>query len=284
MSRFSYFSWAVQRCLRRAPDKTCPGCGSSDGRIVKRKYIVTSLRECSICRLRYRLPKDDPESTQKFYAEESYKQGFTTDLPSAVELQSMLESKFAGSEKDFSHRIDTLRGAGLRCGARILDFGCSWGYGSWQMREAGFEVLSYEIGRDRARYAHEYLQCTMVPRLDALAGTVDCFFSSHVIEHLPNPNIMFDIAVNVLRPGGLLVCYCPNGAPEREHSDPTAYHRNWGQVHPLMVGPDFLISEAERRGFVDCLATSSPVHARDASTAGGSLEGDELLVTALKPS
>lgn len=219
-----------------------------------------------------------------FYVDEIYKQGFTTDLPSDAELQAMMSNRFSGTEKDFGYRIDTLTAAGLKPGSRILDFGCSWGYGSWQMRQAGFEVFSFEIGRERARYAREKLQCTMVSDLQTLHGKVDCVFSSHVIEHLPNPRILFDEAEKVLRPGGLFVCYCPNGAMEREKKDTSAYHRNWGKVHPLMLTPEFLKGEAQKRGFEQYAFWGSPASKDDiAAFRGGALEGSELLMIGRRP-
>jgi len=279
-SRFDYLFWAFKRSLHGGPAvNACPACGSTDSEIVRRKYGVTALRECRMCFLRFRTPKDDPGAAETFYVDEVYKQGFTTDLPSDAELQTMLANRFAGTEKDFAHRLEALSAAGLSPGARILDFGCSWGYGSWQMREAGYEVLSYEIGRERARYAAEKLHCDMVADLLPLAGTIDCLFSSHVIEHLPNPRILFDAADSVLRPGGLFVCYAPNGAVEREKKDPEAYHRNWGKVHPLMLTPQFLRGEADRRGFTQCNVFSSLVDSADIKAArDGNLEGDELLM------
>jgi SAM-dependent methyltransferase len=277
--RFEYFLWAFKRSLSDgATAKVCPACGSTGSWIVRRKYGVTALRECRSCALRFRTPKDDPGVPETFYADEVYKQGFTTDLPSDAELQAMLANKFAGTEKDFTYRIDVLRAAGLKPGGRILDFGCSWGYGSWQMRQAGFEVISYEIGRERARYAKEKLQCNMIADLESLDQPVDCFFSSHVIEHLPNPRIMFDAADKALCPGGLLVCFAPNGAVEREKRDFANYHQNWNKVHPLMLTPGFMRGEASRRGFEYCNVYSNPATLCDIEAhRDGNLAGDELL-------
>jgi 2-polyprenyl-3-methyl-5-hydroxy-6-metoxy-1,4-benzoquinol methylase len=281
-SRSEYFLWAFKQSLRLERN-TCPACESVRHRIVRRKFAVTALRECRNCFLRFRTPKDEPSKVERFYVDEEYKQGFTTDLPSDAELQHMLANGFAGTEKAFDFRIEAMRAAGLDRGARVLDFGSSWGYGSWQMRQAGFEVLSYEIGRDRARYAKEKLGCTVVTDLRTLDGTVDCFFSSHVIEHLPSPNILFDEAQKLLRPGGILITYCPNGAPERERKHFDDYHRNWGMVHPLMLTPAFLKGEARRRGFTHCAAYSSPVNIGDIKAqCDGSCDGDELLLVARK--
>jgi 2-polyprenyl-3-methyl-5-hydroxy-6-metoxy-1,4-benzoquinol methylase len=220
-------------------------------------------------------------SSKRFYAEEVYEQGFTTRLPSRDELSEMLATHFAGTEKDFTARIDVIRSAGLAPGARILDFGGSWGYGSWQLRQAGFQALTYEIGQDRARYAREHLSCTMVEDLRSLDGTIDCFFSSHVIEHLPDPSILLDEASRLLRPGGIFVCYCPNGAADYERAETRTYHLQWGMVHPLMVTPSFMKKELQERGFVSCNVFSTPIEAK-AVGAGhdGRLDGAELLTVA----
>lgn len=209
-NRFGYLLWAFRKTLLAGAEaNTCPACGASDAKLVRRKYAVTALRECRNCSLRFRTPKDDPDAAQSFYADEIYKQGFTTDMPSDAELQAMIANRFAGTEKHFAYRIEALLAAGLKPGARVLDYGCSWGYGSWQMRQAGFEVFSYEIGQQRARYAKEKLQCTMVGDLRSLDGTVDCFFSSHVIEHLANPRSIFDEAEKALRQAGCLSATLP---------------------------------------------------------------------------
>jgi SAM-dependent methyltransferase len=283
--RLGYFFWALKRSLQSGPAvNACPACGGSDSRIVRRKYVVTALRECRTCSLRFRTPKDDPGAAETFYVDEVYQQGATTDLPSDSELQAMLATRFAGTWNDFAYRIGVITAAGLAPGSRVLDFGSSWGYGSWQMRKAGFEVFSYEIGRERARYAKEKLQCTVVTDLETLNGTVDCFISAHVIEHLPNPRILFDAAEKVLRPGGLLVCFAPNGAPERENKGLAGYDQNWGKVHPLMLTPQFMKGEAARRGFTQCYVFGEIVTAADVQAQrDGNLEGGELLMIARAP-
>jgi ubiquinone/menaquinone biosynthesis C-methylase UbiE len=149
------------------------------------------------------------------------------------------------------------------------------------MREAGFEVFSYEPGRVRAWYAQAKLGCTMVSDLRTLDGTIDCFFSSHVIEHLPNPHAMFEEAARLRRSGGMFVCFCPNGAEQRQLRDPVGYHTNWNRVHPLMLTPAFLLKAAKAYGFNQCV-TFSPLPTAEEIRAmkGNGLDGDELLLIA----
>jgi hypothetical protein len=286
MSKISYLFWALRQSLHtEEDDTTCPACGEPKTKLVRRKWAVTALRECPACLLRFRTPKDDPASLERFYADEIYKQGLTTDLPSDGELKLMMENRFAGTEISYSEKIDVLRAAGLVPGARLVDFGASWGYGSWQLQQAGFNVLTYEIGRERAHYAKEKLGCTMIKDLRPLDGTINCFFSSHVIEHLLNPTIVFEEAEKLLAPGGIMVCYCPNGAEERQRSEGLKpYDQNWGKVHPMMVTPGFMKNEARKRGFVSCNVYSSPVDMTEVvAHRDGDLSRSELLAIAYRP-
>ena len=88
--------------------------GVLTGRLLRRNRMgATALREkCRNCSLRFRPRRAvDPGAAETFYVDEVYKQGFTTDLPSDVELQAMLASRFAGTETgegDFGYRLEAL--------------------------------------------------------------------------------------------------------------------------------------------------------------------------------
>src|SRR5882724_9806897 len=112
LNRLQYFLWAALRAP--AADTCCPACGDGGTELVRRKGLVTSLRQCPRCSIRFRTPKDDPDNPEKLYADETYRQGFTTDLPSDEALQAMLKSKFVGTEKNFSSRITVIEAAGVR--------------------------------------------------------------------------------------------------------------------------------------------------------------------------
>ena len=220
--------------------------------------------------------------TEQFYQEE-YSEGFTTDCPSDEALSGLLSQNFLNSAKDFTAYVNVLRMLGLQPGASVLDFGSSWGYGSWQMREAGFRVYSYEVSKPRARYAAVKLACEMLGSLDKLPAAMDCLFSAHVIEHLPNPNLLWELADRVLSPDGLLVCFCPNGSPHLESVYGLhRYDQIWGKVHPLLITPDFLTGASGRHGFV-CSVHSTPfagVSRPPGRQSADGLLGAELLMVA----
>jgi hypothetical protein len=150
----------------------CPSCGGMPGSVVDRKYLITQLRRCSNCKLMFRTPTDDPANNVLFY-EKEYTQGLTTDMPSDVVLAEMKKSNFGGTEKCCSYYIYVLMQLGLGPSNRIFDYGCSWGYGSYQFAKAGFEVVSFEVAPSRARYAHEKLGVRTVDEMDQAAAKYD---------------------------------------------------------------------------------------------------------------
>src|ERR1700733_14633907 len=216
MSRYSeklrYLLWSASRIMNA--DTSCPACGETKTVLLRRKYAVTALYRCPSCEVMFRVPKSSTEASIEFY-QNDYTQGFTTDCPTPDDLAKLKDIFFVGTEKDYSGYIQVLQAIGLGPGSTIFDFGCSWGYGSWQMSQSGYKVYSFEVSRPRARYAAEHLECNMCAPGE-LPEKVDCFFSAHVIEHLPSPMTLWEAALQIIKPGGKVVSFLPNGNPLRE--------------------------------------------------------------------
>jgi SAM-dependent methyltransferase len=179
------------------------------------------------------------------YYEHEYSQGFTTSMPSDEELAALIQSNFAGTKKNWDYYNRVLRCLGIKPGQRIFDLGCSWGYGSYQMMVAGYKVVALEVSPTRRRYAQEKLGIIMTEDPESalsdpdLLGSFDCFFSAHVLEHLPRPEAAFDLAAKLLRPSGLFVSFTPNGS-ERAKVAWTGWNKCWGEVHPNFIDDCFL--------------------------------------------
>ena len=128
---------------------------------------------------------------------------------------------------------------------RIFDFGCSWGYGSYQMSRAGYSVVAFEVAPSRRRYAEQKLGVAMVADVEKavndpnFAGKFDCFFSAHVLEHVPSPAAVFQFARALLRPSGLFVSFTPNGCEKARAFSPE-WNKWWGEVHPNFIDDRFL--------------------------------------------
>jgi 2-polyprenyl-3-methyl-5-hydroxy-6-metoxy-1,4-benzoquinol methylase len=211
--------------------------------VVDRKYLVTTLRRCERCRLLFRAPTTSPAEFTRFY-QSLYSEGFTTEMPSDHELRLLKESNFRNSGKDYSTYIDILTALGCRAGQSILDFGCSWGYGSWQFTRAGFDVTGFEISQSRCQYAKSQLGINAHSTIDAVVaqGKWDVFFSAHVLEHIPDVSQVIDFARRVVRPGGLFVSFTPNGSAACRSRSPESWRQIWGFVHPLFLDEEFYVA------------------------------------------
>ena len=228
----------------RGEGLVCPSCGASGYEVCDRKFVLAELRRCAGCSLLYRAPTDTPEQNQQFY-QVDYTEGFTTDLPDEATLRKLIETRFAGTEKSYAEYIRVLTALGAAPGCRLYDYGCSWGYGSWQFAQAGYQVRAFEISRPRGEFARQRLgvDCTQVLPTAATVGdqthTFDVFFSAHVLEHVPSPAAVIDLARALLKPGGLFVAFTPNGSAEHRAVDPAGWHTTWGKVHPNMLDEQY---------------------------------------------
>lgn len=242
MSKVAYLLKSIARRLN-ARRRRCPNCDGQASALIERKMIVTELRRCDACMMMFRIPTDAPAEAADFY-NHAYAQGFTTDMPDAAALAELKARRFAGTEKDYSYYIDVLRQLGAPAGAKLFDFGCSWGYGSYQFAQAGFETLSYEISAPRRRYGVENLGVHAVSDFEAWASSaeaeasMDVFFSAHVLEHVPSPSRIISLARRVLKPGGLFVAFVPNGSTAFRTVSPD-WSKLWGEVHPNFLDEVF---------------------------------------------
>jgi 2-polyprenyl-3-methyl-5-hydroxy-6-metoxy-1,4-benzoquinol methylase len=229
--------------------------------------------------LLYRAPTTSEAENERIY-QSAYKEGFTTTMPSEKELQELLTSTFRGGEKDYNHYIEVLKAFGIQTGARVFDFGCSWGYGSWQLSKAGFSVSACEISKPRADYAFSKLGVQIIDASKIETGVYGVFFSAHVIEHVPSVNELIRLGMKALRPGGLFIAFTPNACSEHRHRNPTGFHSAWGFVHPQLIDWEFL---QNLQSFKALVADSSPYSIAQLhdfewiKKSAIKLDGDELM-------
>jgi 2-polyprenyl-3-methyl-5-hydroxy-6-metoxy-1,4-benzoquinol methylase len=248
MNQVSYF---FDSLAKYNSEIVCPSCGSSNHTLVDRKYFVLRLFECQSCNLYYRHPVEQEAASEQFYQSDYTEKGdkLTTYMPNDQELQELKSQGFnAGSNRSVARLLPIFEAAAHKIqGTKIVDYGTSWGYISYQLKAAGMAVQSYEISRPRAKYGNEHLGLNIVSDVNELAKNNDIFFSSHVIEHVPAVSKMIEIGKSVLSPEGVFIAICPNGSPEYRASRPKNHHNAWGQVHP-----NFLNAAFYQNYFKDC--------------------------------
>ena len=265
----------------------CPYCGGARLRRVARKRLVLEVYECSACLLMFRWPMETEEEFRRFYQAE-YCEGAITDLPTPERLAEMSGANFSGTPLDLSAKIRLLRA--LEPAGRVLDFGCSWGYGVFQLLQAGYQASGFEISHPRAEFARRWVPAPILEDPADLSrvpeASFDILFSNHVVEHLRGLRQAFDLFARLLRSGGLLFCVLPNFSGREARN---GRFLNWiGEAHPIAPTRDFFLRNLPACGFAGVQSFSGPFTDQvTQSAAAGSFEGleqegDELLVLARK--
>jgi 2-polyprenyl-3-methyl-5-hydroxy-6-metoxy-1,4-benzoquinol methylase len=277
--KIKYF---IDSVLATGQEVKCTFCGSTNCLEIDRKYIVTKLLECQNCHLYFRYPVDKKEFNAEFYQTEyQEKDKMTTDLPDAATLEKIKNSSFNSANKNANRFLDLFdKLLPARKPLKIVDYGCSWGYQTYQFLQAGHQVQGYEISRSRASFGSKNLGIEILTNEDQLKGGNDIFFSSHVIEHHPDIPSMIALAKSLLKQGGYFIAVAPNGSTEYRKINPNAFHHIWGKVHPNYLNADFY-----KFIFKDCpyYIGSSPfvmknIYPLEDSQFIDNLTGEELLV------
>lgn len=219
--------------------RACPSCGAAPAEQLDQKWLVTTFCRSSKCRLLHRIPTSDPQENETFY-QEDYTEGFTTDLPSATEIQHLIASRFADSEKNYVHYLAVLSALRISPGARSSSTTAAPGATaaiSSPPQATRWTPLKFPAP---AAYARTQLGVS-IPALDTLLpASYDVFLSAHVIEHVPSPAAMIALGMRLLRPGGLFVCFCPNGSLPFRRRAPRDWHLMWGtQKHRFAAAHPF---------------------------------------------
>lgn len=245
VAKLRYLSSGISGRLTQP--RLCPACKHSDHTTVDKKYFH-SLLECRNCGLRYRYPSETNEKAKEFYQHEYSEEGLTTDLPSDEYLAKLLKTGFRKSEKDFSHVISIMSALGISPGMRVLDFGANWGYATYQFREHGFDAVAFEVSAPRAAFG-ERIGVTVQTELINIGGEFAAVYSSHVLEHIPNPMEALQQQLDLVKPGGVVLGHTPNGSYHRQNDSPTSYRANWGMVHPVLLTEKFISTVADGRPY-----------------------------------
>lgn len=235
MKRKEKLKYLIRSILTAGSKRECPFCGSTEVNVVDRKYMVTSLLACENCHLMHRHPKDDESWLRNFYQEtydiDTHRM---TDLPNDDELADILAGNFDGF-RDYELYLNPL----LEKGARILDYGCSWGYNVALLNSNGFLAEGYELSAPRARFGRDKMGLRIYSKVEDLVGKYDLIFSSHVIEHLSDIKSFLSLSRNLLKEDGYLMLFCPNGNNQYRARERKEWHVNWGLVHPNYISTDF---------------------------------------------
>jgi SAM-dependent methyltransferase len=135
----------------------------------------------------------------------------------------------------------------------LLDVGCGNGAYLCSMRDRGWDVMGLEVDAKAARIAKERFGLHVVTSPLESAGLQTSFFDaitlSHVIEHVPDPQVLLRQCFLLLKIGGKLAITTPNLKSLAHH-----FFKNcWGALDPprhlVLFCPRSLVSQVNNAGF-----------------------------------
>lgn len=239
-SKAAYFADGLSRRFVSRPKCKC--CGSSNIITADRKF-PHKLIECLGCGVKFRFPAEPDQAMSRFYQNSYEQSGLTTDLPDKSTLEKLIKQNFRNTNKDFSRFIDTITWLKGRENLSVLDFGANWGYAVFQLRNAGFDAVGFEISVPRAKFSEELgVQVFSDWEKVKSLAPYDVILSSHVLEHTPNPRMALKNAKQLLAEDGVMIHAFPDGSRHYMEVNYSSFHRLWGQVHPFMLTAEFMRS------------------------------------------
>lgn len=239
--------YLLDSLIRQGDPLYCPSCKNDNGfTLVDTKYFVTKLYKCNSCKLQFRFPLDSKKTNEKFYQFEYVEEGdnFTTHMPSDLEIEELKKINFNSSSNRSIERVIPIVQSFYKelTKVKLIDYGASWGYMSYQFKQLGMHVQSYEISIPRAQFGNTKLGLDIKTNSQDLSPEQDVFFSSHVIEHVPVVSEFLSLAKSKLAKDGIVVIICPNGSDEFRVQKPNNFHTNWGKVHPNFLDAEFFMN------------------------------------------
>ena len=233
--------YLVDSILSSGQKYQCTYCKSEDCSEIDSKFLVTKLIECRNCHLYFRYPVDKKEENANFYQKEyTESDALTTHLPDVSLLEKIIKDRFIYGNKNADRFLNLFsRLFPAEKSLRIIDYGSSWGYTSYQFKQVGHQVQGFEISKPRASYGIKNLDVDICVDEKMLRNENHIFFSYHVIEHHPDIASMINLARTLLTDGGYFIAFCPNGSIPFRQKNKEIFHRFWGKVHPNFINADF---------------------------------------------
>ncbi len=244
LNKFSigFIRYAFSGLSRRfSQKKSCPDCGCAQSLWLDRKGFH-GLYECVECGVCFRYPYETDEEMAAFYQHDYESASIATDIPKNLELEHLLKDGVAGTQFDRAWHLRVFRQLGLHSGAKVLDFGTSWGYFTLQLKQAGFAASGFEISKSRAAIGAQ-LGVNIYSDEGEIPTDLDVVCSTHVIEHVPRPLEKLRQMLSWVKPGGMVIAYTPNASKAVRQRAPTEFHQAWGRVHPRLLSAECVSKE-----------------------------------------
>lgn len=283
MARFGFAWWAL-RARFKAESQQCPYCLGTDSEFIGRKWLLIEARRCRGCGLIFRWPSYDSKRYRDYYRESYHDDcrfGSFAGLPSLEEVTELKKKGIAGSSYDRSDKIDFLSHY-IKPGARILDYGSSWGYTTRQFVERGFEAVGFDLSEKQARFGADQLGLRMESDFGRLVpetvGMFDAIYAHWMLEHCHRIKPILERFSVLTKPGGVVMIVVPNAAGVKARQLGVRWGPMIGETHSIAFEPSWFEKHLPEFGF-ETTVFSDPI-----AGARGDMQckGEELFCIGIK--
>jgi len=188
----------------------CPACGSKQYSLwaIKGGFTYTKCQQCETI---FMNPRADEHTLSEFYRQsKNYEFWNKYIFPATNEIRK---------EKIFKPRAEKIINLCKKneiTGGTIMEVGAAFGTFCETIRELNFfnRIIAVEPTPDLANTCRQKNIETIENNIEKVIlpnDSVDVVVSFEVLEHLGQPATFIASASKYLRPGGLIICTCPNG-------------------------------------------------------------------------
>ncbi|MCS6862473.1 MAG: methyltransferase domain-containing protein [Abditibacteriales bacterium] len=235
----------------------CDLCGADQAAIVLSPSPPPHVVRCGMCGLIYFNPQPTPEALREFYSSES-PEDYTPRLREWQGELSAQKAQKLTEELNFLEqwlRRDDARPHNANQRVRFLEVGCAFGHQLFCAQQKGWEVVGVELSAPAANWVRQELGLEVHNGTIESAARVlppesfDIVLMSHVLEHVLHPTAVLQAAASLIKPGGVIAIYVPNGDsfPARHDFD----HWEWTSFpeHLYYFSPSTLARLLTKCGF-----------------------------------
>ena len=194
--------------------QACQLCGSAEGAEMFRDPPYRVLR-CAGCSLVYVTPRHNEDALHKLYGEDYWNS--TSPKTRGYACYAEEEPLYL---RTFRRRLELVQAHIPKGPIRVLDIGCAAGFFLRVMKEEGHDVRGVEVSADIAALATQHLgedniHIGFLEHLDPHRpgfepASFDLITMWDVIEHVPDPQRLLELARRLLKPDGALILETQN--------------------------------------------------------------------------
>lgn len=207
--------------FERLQERVCPVCSSSESEKCYVRPDKLKVRKCGCCFTYYISPSPTSDELEYFYSHYDETHRREPDVPA-----ELLAAAYRQADPLRNMQIQEIASMIDLRGKRMLDVGFGRGAFLFYFDTLGAFPHGVELDKKAVAFAKHYFDASAITEgtiFDIeLSSRFDLIIMNDVIEHPLNPGAIFERAVELLSPGGLISILSPNGSFLGREEQPVA--------------------------------------------------------------